>query len=60
MEGMDALNELKPNLEHKTGYCGPRGEKVIKNPLVGECVSIYIPARHHKSQRYEIRNLSSI
>ena len=63
VDGIDALNNWKPDLGHKAGYCGPqrpkRGQK-----SVGQCVRIYVcipPVfRNHKSQTYEIRNLSSI
>ena len=40
----------------------PRGQQGAKNPLVREYVRMYVPPafRNHKSQSYEIRNLSSI
>ena len=60
VEGIDALNSWKPDLGHKTGNCGLQGPKRGQKSI-GQCVFIYLPAfRNHRSQRYEIRNLSSI
>ena len=58
VDGIIALNSLKPNLEYKTGYCGPqRPPKGTRNPLVSVYVCRQPPAfRNHKSQSYEIRN----
>ena len=73
VEGIDALNSLKPDLEHKTRYSGglqgsKRGQKCI-----GPCVFTYVRMwymydvrmyqgtfRNPKSQSYEIRNLGSM
>ena len=48
MEGIDALNSLKPNLEQKTGYCGPQRPESDKKSMVS-CVS--------QPQVSELRNL---
>ena len=42
MEGIDALNSLKQDLGHKTGYCGPQGSKSDQKPI-GQCVYTYVP-----------------
>ena len=60
VEGIDTLNSWKPDLGHKTGYCGPQGSKSDQKSI-GQCVRTTPPAvGNHMSQSYKIRNLSSI
>ena len=62
MEGDDALNSTKPDLGHKTGYCGPQGAKMPKIHWPGRMYvrMDHLAFRKRKSQSYEIRNLSFI
>ena len=51
------IKDIKPEI------VVPRCQKGAKNPLVSAYVRVYPPPpafRNHKSQSYEIRNLSSI
>ena len=41
MEGIDAIISWKPDLEHKTGYCGPQGPKSGQKPI-DQCVRMYL------------------
>ena len=62
VEGIDARNSWKPDLGHKTGYCGPQRPKSDQKSN-GQCVCTYVPPPaflNHTFQSYEIRNLSSI
>ena len=57
MEGFDVLDNLKLDLEHKTGYCC---QNVIKNPLISAYVCMYplrlatISLRARKPETYDI------